>query len=250
MKPSFRFVGEGPFVVLLHGTVPGAATFDPLIAPLSRLRRLVLVSLPGYDGTAPAPGPFEMTESIEALAVALTDAGVRTFDVVGSSSGAYRALALALRNDVEVRRVVSLGGYARLANDHREGLLGLAAASRSGADVASTAAQTMYSETYAAAHPEAVARIAEYLASMPKGAAESELEACARSADLLPALRTCRTPIVARIGDADRAMPRERTEEIAAAAPNARVEIVAGAGHALLEEDAEATVASVLRALA
>jgi pimeloyl-ACP methyl ester carboxylesterase len=224
--------------------------FDVLAPALGRTRRVVRISLAGYDGVAPPVASYTMPESIEAVARALRDAGINECSIVGFSGGGHRALALSLHPRLTVTHVVVLAGYATLGQEQREGLAALASAARDGADVAALAAHTMFSEGYALAHPEAVDAMRAALRRLSRETVALELEAAAGCQDLRSMLASSGAKVVARFGDADRAMPVERGNEIAAAAPHAIAQVVPGAGHSLLEEDAHETVAAVVRALA
>ena len=57
-------------------------------------------------------------------------------------------------------------------------------------------------------------------------------------------------PVLARVGALDVAAGPAASEAIVAAARGGTLEVVPGAGHALMYEDLEGTTASVVRALA
>jgi pimeloyl-ACP methyl ester carboxylesterase len=63
-------------------------------------------------------------------------------------------------------------------------------------------------------------------------------EELSRAADLLPRLGALRMPILARVGELDAACPPAKTHAIARVATQTAVQIVPGAGHTLLLEDA------------
>jgi pimeloyl-ACP methyl ester carboxylesterase len=243
-------MGKEAPVVLLHGLVPGTSMFDALALALGRTRRVVRISMAGYDGVAPPVDRYTMPESIDAVARALRKAGVNECSIVGFSGGGHRALALSSHPDLIVTHVVALAGYATLAQGQRDGLAALASAARDGADVGALAAHTMFSEAYALAHPKAVDAMRAALRMLSRETLAFELEAAAGCEDLRPRLASSRARVVARFGGADRAMPVERGDEIAAAATHAVAELVSAAGHSLLEEDAAETTASIFRALA
>ena len=193
-------------------------------------------------------GPRTLRESTDALVDDLVALGVKTLKVVGVSGGGYRALLLALSPRVVVSHVVTLAGYATLEPAHRDGLKQLAALARTGGDVG-VAAPTMFAAAYGKANPAAVDRVRAELARVPATVLAEELEAAASSEDLRARLPDLGAIVTARAGDGDVAMPLDRAREIATGADRGRLEIVAGVGHSLLEEDLEATRQSILRAL-
>jgi 3-oxoadipate enol-lactonase len=51
--------GEGPPLVLLHSLLADASSFDRVVPALARDFRLLVPDLPGFGGSAPAPGGLE-----------------------------------------------------------------------------------------------------------------------------------------------------------------------------------------------
>ncbi len=249
MRHDFVDEGQGPPLLLLHGLVPGPSVFDDLRGALAPTHRLLIPSLPGYGHTPPIVPPYTVADTLSLLVADLLAFDVRQLKVVGLSAGGHRALQLALSSSLEVTHVVTLAGYANLEPAHREGLRQLAALALSGGDVG-VAAASNFSPRYAAAHPTSVARLRAELVAIPPSVLAAELEAAASGEDLRPRLRGVRARVTARAGDSDTAMPIERAREVAAGVERGTLELVKGAGHSLLEEDFEATVASIRRGLA
>jgi pimeloyl-ACP methyl ester carboxylesterase len=102
--------GEGPPLVLVHGSGMSASTWAPLMAHLSG-NRLIAFDLPGFG----LSDPFDYSgRSLRAHAVAqltsLLDAlGLERAPVVGTSLGGMWALCLALDAPDRVSAVASLG---------------------------------------------------------------------------------------------------------------------------------------------
>jgi pimeloyl-ACP methyl ester carboxylesterase len=76
-----------------------------------------------------------------------------------------------------------------------------------------------------------------------------ELRALANSRDLRPELAALRAHVYLRVGSVDIGCPPQWSEDIAGAAPDSELEIVAGCGHALLIEDRSATIAAIVSRL-
>jgi magnesium chelatase accessory protein len=106
-----RMGGQGPAVLLLHGT--GAATHSwrdvmPLLAPHATV---LAVDLPGHGFTGTPPAARMGLPGMSALVAALLEAeGVRPDIVIGHSAGAAIAIRMALDRRVAPRRIVSLNG--------------------------------------------------------------------------------------------------------------------------------------------
>lgn len=247
----FDMFGRGPDVVLLHGSATPPGHLRPVAEAISASRRVWVAHLPGYGRSTPLPQGHAATDIADELERALLAHGVKQAAWVGASAGGYLALALALRNRVATSVVVTLGGYATLAPEHRAGLRELAAALRAGGiDLPSVLVQQLLSPARAEADPQAVSEVRQWASAKPPALLADELEALAACDDLTPGLAGLDATVVARVGTLDVACPPAYSEAIAQAARHGTLERVAGAGHALVLEDFDATVESVRRALA
>jgi pimeloyl-ACP methyl ester carboxylesterase len=84
-----------------------------------------------------------------------------------------------------------------------------------------------------------------WLDAAPSEVIAQDLEAFADAPDLVPSLSNLRIPVVARVGAADAATPVAKSEAIVRACPSASLQVVDGAGHALVYEDVEGTRAAI-----
>ena len=91
--------------------------------------------------------------------------------------------------------------------------------------------------------------VASWLSVTPPAVLAGELEAFASSTDMLMMLGARRFRLVARVGALDTAVPVARSEEMVARTVDGHLQIVPGAGHALLFEDTAATHAAIRNAL-
>lgn len=243
-------VGQGEPIVVLGATWSPMAYVMPLARALAKEWRVLVASYPGYDGNPARAGAFSWDADRALLEDALRAHGVGDLAaVVGSSLGGYRALALACAGAVRVRAVVELGGFAELSDAEREGMRGFAGAIRARAVPPHALSQVALSPAFAAAHPEAVREVDEWPQTLELDAVAAEYDGLAECPSLLGKLASLNVPLLARAGDADVAVPRAHSDAMASAAPRAELEIVHGAGHMLLLEDGDATIASVTRFL-
>jgi len=137
-----------------------------------------------------------------------------------------------------------------LAPAERDGFKQFAAALRQGVDLHGIAADRFLSPAFKATHPEAVRAVTSWLDASPPASLAAELEAFAAAPDLEAAVAALTIPVVARTGELDVACPPPKARAIVGAARKGALEIVPGAGHALMFEDLAGTTASVVRALA
>jgi pimeloyl-ACP methyl ester carboxylesterase len=176
---------------------------------------------------------------------------VRQCAVVGSSLGGWCALCLALREDIDVTHVVTLGGYASLDGAQRERLRAAATAFRQGLplEMLKAAVAGFFAADFAARHPQTIDAISAALQALDPEVIASECAAAADAEDLRPRLRTLRARVVARVGELDANVPLPHSEEIVASVPRGELQVVRNAAHGLLDEDSEATTRAIVEAL-
>jgi pimeloyl-ACP methyl ester carboxylesterase len=101
--------GDGPSLVMLHGSGPTALQFLPL---LSRLRGVhaMAVDRPGFGLSDPADRPADRRDAAVAGLTAILDSlGLRATALLGNSMGGTWALWYALAHPDRVSRLVLLG---------------------------------------------------------------------------------------------------------------------------------------------
>jgi pimeloyl-ACP methyl ester carboxylesterase len=255
---SLEMAGEGEPLVLLHGLATDRHIWDCVVPGLAQGRRVVSVDLPGFGRSAPVGAGFELEPVAERIARGLAARGVRgPFDLVGHSLGAGVALTLAAERARAVRRLVlvapagldplpqpaslllAAGADAMLALRRslvpladldwgRRLLLALAAAD--GATIPPSLARQMINASATAR------RTAPALQTIT-------------ASDLRPLLTRARAPLGVIWGEADRAVPARQAGTITALRPDARLELLAGAGHVPMIECPDAFTAALERLL-
>jgi pimeloyl-ACP methyl ester carboxylesterase len=123
--PQVAFVGgDGPVLVLLHGAGGQAGTWFRVAPELAKTHRLIVPDLAGHGGSAPASGPIEVRqvlEAAEALIGKLTNGDRVT--LVGNSLGAWIGMLIAHRHPGRVAMAVCIDGGAIRGPDLRAVLL-------------------------------------------------------------------------------------------------------------------------------
>lgn len=238
--------GEGSRnVVLLHGCPSPPEHMRGLGQALARTHRVFLVHNPGY-GRSPAPSEaYSMAEASEWLESALRERGVKEAALVGHSAGAYRALHLVTRRQLDWTGVVAMGGFARILPEQRAAYLQFAELLPQGVDFSSILVDIILGPAAKTAPPERVEEVASWLQATPAESLARELTALANGEDLVPLLRDVPIPCLALVGEFDPSQPPERSREFAEAMPHAELQVFPGAGHLLLDEDFSATLAAV-----
>jgi 3-oxoadipate enol-lactonase len=222
----------------------------PLVRVLSKRFRVLVPDLPGYGTSWSMAGRYSFEGAQRLLEEALMKRGVRRAGVIGFSTGAYRALLLAVaRGPIEVPVVLGLAGFACVPDELRPEYERAAERIRSGEALGEELASTFFSPDYYDAHPEAVAEVERWPDAAGRGVLAGELEALARSIDLRPQLERVPARVILRVGELDVMAPPERSAEIAASVPGATIDVIPNAGHALMFEDPIGCIEAARRAM-
>ena len=97
-----QMAGDGPAVLLLHGTGASAHSWRDLLPPLSANALVIAPDLPGHGFTRGQPrGGLTLDGMADALAMLLDRLSARPAIVVGHSAGTAIALRMAVKGQIE-----------------------------------------------------------------------------------------------------------------------------------------------------
>lgn len=238
--------GCGDPVLFLHGWAMSGAILAPLAARVGDGRRVIRYDLRGHGRSAPAP-TATLDDHAADLAAIVGALDLREATVVAWSLGAQVLLhALpAIRGRLRAAALVAATPRFTAAGGWPHGLPARQVevlAARFARDPARTRARFL-ADLLAPAERDALgpARLAALDGAMPlpdPGAALAGLDILA-TADLRPGLAGIDLPVLLLHGDADPICPIGASRALADAVPGARLQAVAGAGHApfLTRED-------------
>jgi 2-succinyl-6-hydroxy-2,4-cyclohexadiene-1-carboxylate synthase len=234
-----------PNLVLLHGFTHTGASWDQVVAALPERYRPLAPDIRGH-GAASGVRPVSLAAVVDDLSAA---AGGRV-ELVGYSMGGRIALHVALALPARVRRLVLIGASPGLA-DPAERAQRRAADERLAEEVASMSIEDFarrWAQTAVLADQPPAVRAAvgeDRVRNTPHGLAAA-LRGLGTGAlpSLWERLGELKVPVDLVVGERDEKF-RAIAEEIAAALPDAKVHVVAGAGHAVHLE-APGAVAEVL----
>jgi len=242
-------LGEGPSVLILHGSPSPISDLLPLAQRLAVDHHVLIPELPGY-GQSPPDADASFDRIGDVLAEILVEhASVRPRAIIGFSSGAYRALDLALQRNVSPDLIVALGALASLEETDRALFRAVAAGLRadpSGAEIRPILPGRWLSETWRKAHPADDARVTAWFDLTSPQQLAAELSAEAEMRDLRPLLPGLACALYLRVGELDLACPPSLSLEMANLAPHATVDVIPGCGHALMIENGPETIARVV----
>jgi pimeloyl-ACP methyl ester carboxylesterase len=226
-------------LIFVHGSGDDALVWTDLIARLPEDTTLAL-DLPGHGARASQPDPTTMSVADYAAAVRgeLAQRVMAEVCLIGHSLGSAIALRLAVDEPELVRRVVLVGAGARLRV-----LPALLEGARN--DPAATGPRLvelgMTDEHQSLAQRHAATRTA-----VAPGILHRDLAAC-DGFDMMAELERVRQPTLVLTGDQDRLTPVKYATYLAEHLPDARLEVIPGAGHYVMLEAPDA-MAAALRA--
>lgn len=222
-------------LVLLPGLACDAALFRDQAPALAALGPLTMADVHHREPTLPAMAARLLAEHPGPLALA------------GASMGGMLALEVWRQAPARVRGLALLGTTARAdtAEQIRLRTEGIAAFEAGRVD------EILRANLVFAFHPSNAARLADDYGAMIHRAGVTQLVAQNRAvmarSDQRPHLPAISCPLLVMGGDSDGLTPPECAHEIAAAVPQAELEILAGCGHMLTWERPEAVTAALQR---
>jgi len=248
---------SGPVVLLIQGlgmqlTDWPQALVDDLVGRGHRVLRFDNRDAglsQGFDTASLAGGlAYTLSDMVQDALGVLDALGVARAHVVGASMGGMIAQRLAAAHPQRVASLALLGTSARADTPELIRLRSEACALFEQGRVD----EVLRANVAFAFHPDHQrddALVQAYLAMIRRaGAAQliGQNRAVMARPDLRPRLPVLRCPTLVAVGEADALTPPECAQEIAAAIPGARLHTIAGAGHMLTLEQAEAVTRLLL----
>lgn len=242
LRWEVRTRGAGIPLLLLHGFMGRGSSWGAHATAFARYFLVIVVDLPGHgrSGIPRDPARATVERTADDLVTILERQGCRPAHVVGYSLGARVALRLAAAHPDAVRRLVLESPSAGLATEAERTARRATDADR-GARLERDGIEAFVDEwerepvfaSYAGLPPASAARLrSERLRNRPAGLAASlRGSGQGRMEPLHERLAGIRTPTLVIAGALD-PTGRARAEAVAAGIPGARLETLAGAGHA------------------
>ena len=248
MRLHHGTVASGPDVVLLHGVGLDRSMWDRCVPLLAERYRVTTVDLRGH-GASPAAAPgTSLADLATDVAAVLDELGADRVHLVGFSLGALVAQQLAATAPERVATLSLVSSVASRTPEEREAVLGrLEAASQDVAITVDAAVDRWFDPAWQVREPELVSAVRRTMSANEP----SSYLACYRvfatgDAEVGPLLGGIAAPTLVITGSDDPGSTPDMSHRLAAAIPDARVEIVDGARHLLpLERPDELTTALI-----
>ncbi|MBI1250384.1 MAG: alpha/beta fold hydrolase [Alphaproteobacteria bacterium] len=255
-----QVMGEGPALLLLHGTGAATHSWRGLAPLLAQTFTIIAPDLPGHGFTdAPArASDFGLPEVAGGVRALLNALGSAPDIIVGHSAGAAVAARMAL-DAARVRAIVAINGAlkplpgmigpwaratARMMLLNPFALQAFAArAERPGAVADLMQSTGSIIDAEGLSHYAALFQTRRHLSATINLMAHWDLETLAKD---LPALQT---PVALIAGERDRAVPPDAARWAHDVLPHARAMLMRGVGHLAHEEAPEAAAALIQGAL-
>ncbi|HEX4108618.1 MAG TPA: alpha/beta fold hydrolase [Solirubrobacteraceae bacterium] len=256
---ALETTGSGEPLVLIHGLATTRGIWSAVVPRLRRHRRVTALDVPGFGQSPPAGDGFELEAVARRIGRGLRDAGVPSpYELVGHSLGGAIALTLAAQQPADVRRLVLVapaglapmpGAVVRLLGVGAGGVLRLR---RSLAPLADLAWARRVLLAFAAADPASMSPTEARLMLGASASAQRTATALTTiaAADLRPLLLDAPPALGVIWGTADRTVPARLAAKITEQRPDARVELIDGAGHVVMVERPDEFTRALLELLA
>lgn len=218
-----------PPLLLVHGAAGGIHVWLDQITGLSSALEVVAVDLPGHGGSPTPSPPLDIPGHADVLSRLLAELRLSDALVVGHSMGGAVALTLALAHPEQVAGIALVATGARLPVSD----LVLEAATRQ--DFATLLTATAYGPDTA---PEVLERFTKGPLPAPPEVIQADFLAC-RAFDVRDRLPEVAAPALVIGGSADALVGQGRLRQLAAGLPQARLLLIEGAGHMVMQERAE-----------
>jgi magnesium chelatase accessory protein len=251
-----QVMGEGPDLLLLHGTAASTHSWRDVLPLLAHRFRVIAPDLPGHGFTASPPGALTLPYMAGAVAALCDALEAKPALAAGHSAGAAILLRMALDQRIAPEAIVSLNGALQPIGEKHSAFFKGAAKLLAGLPFVpgllawranKAVAEKLLVDTGSRIDARGVDLYTRLFRHPGHVAAALNMMA---NWDLLPLLRDLprlKPRLLLVVGAQDRAVPPAQAERIRARCPQARVLVLPGLGH-LAHEEQPARAAEIIAA--
>ena len=236
---------EGPVLVLSPSLGTGHAMWEPQVASLTERFRVMRYDPRGHGRSPVPPEPWEIADLAEDVVRLLDRHGVEKAHYCGLSLGAMTGIALAANHPDRVDRLVLCSTTAQFPSPQPWTERAETVRTKGTAAIADAVVERWLTPDFAAAHPQTVAELKSMIEQTPDEGYAACCGAIARM-DLRDSLPRITAPTLVISAEQDPATPPEFLQRLAAAIPDARLEVLSPAAHLANIEQPEAWTEFVL----
>lgn len=243
--------GSGPPLVLLHAFPLDRAMWQPQLAALSDVVRVIAPDFPGFGESS--PGAFTIESAADLVAEFLGAIGVQKAVVGGLSMGGYVALAFARRHADKLTGLILADTRAGVddtsAKAGRTKSIELTREQGSAALFEGMVPKVL-SDSTRDTKPEVVEQLKGIAAKQPPESVIAALVALRDRPDANPGLKDVAVPTLVLVGEHDGVTPPLASANLSAQIRGSKLVHIPGAGHLSNAENADAFNAAVREFLA
>jgi 3-oxoadipate enol-lactonase len=225
--------GSGPALLFVHGWPHNRTLWSAQVSGLSTHARCIAPDLRGF-GESTVTGPYSMQQYADDLVALLDSLGIDRAVVCGLSMGGYVTMAMLRHHPDRVRALVLTSTRATADTpEAREKRMRLVEFVREKGVEALAARQlrAMVGETTFTSRPELLEQLRRLMAAAPLEGVVGGLLAMADRPDSTDLMKGIRVPTLVIGGAEDTFTPPTELGTLAAAIPDARLELIATSGH-------------------
>ena len=229
---------DAPAVVFSNSLGTDLRVWDPLMPLLPGGVRTIRYDTRGHGLSETPPAPWRIEDATDDLAALLDALGVGTAAVCGLSVGGLIAQSLVQRRPGLVSALVLMDTAAKIGSDEIWNARIHAVVTEGIPSIADAILERWFSGAFRASDAAGLWRA---MLERTPGEGYARLSAAIRDADLTVAASSIALPVLAIAGAEDGATPPDLVHGTAELIPNARFEVIEGAGHLPCVEAPEET---------
>ena len=231
MQLAVNDVGSGPAILLLHPFPLDSTVFGPQIDHWARERRVLAVDFPGFGHSPPPVGDVPFSAFAKGLRELLSRKQVSQVDALGVSMGGYALLELSHQAPRLLRRLVLAGSRATPSSP--EALAKHEARADRALKEGIGWLEAEWIPLLLKPNPELSAKraVGHIIARASPYGVAAAARAIARRGDQSEAARKVTARALILHGGEDRIISLTEAEATAQLIPQARLEVIPGAGH-------------------